>query len=186
MVLDAEPGAGSMGTMTEAAETILLRHLLESPEAAIPDAARDAARIFLLDGLAVGVAGMAHAARAGLLAAARGWGAGEEARLWGDGVLLPASQAAFINAFQAHALEFDAIHEAAVVHAMTPTVSAALAEAERLSGLGQPVSGARFMAAVILGLDLACTIGAAARGPMRFFRPATAGMFGAFGAVARV
>jgi 2-methylcitrate dehydratase PrpD len=42
------------------------------------------------------------------------------------------------------------------------------------------------MAAVILGLDLACTIGAAARGPMRFFRPATAGMFGAYGAVARL
>ena len=186
MVLDAEPGAGSMGAMTEAAETILLRHFLETPEAAIPDAVRDAARIFLLDGLAVGVAGMAHAARAGLLAAARGWGAGEEARLWGDGALLPASQAAFINAFQAHALEFDAIHEAAVVHAMTPTLAAAWAEAEKQSRQGQPVSGARFMAAVILGLDLACTIGAAARGPMRFFRPATAGMFGAYGAVARL
>ncbi|MFM7611899.1 MAG: MmgE/PrpD family protein [Alphaproteobacteria bacterium] len=172
--------------MTDSAETILLRHVLQTPEAAIPEAARDAARIFLLDGLAVGVAGMAHTARAGLLAAARGWGAGEEARLWGDGVKLPASQAAFMNAFQAHALEFDAIHEAAVVHAMTPTVSAALAEAERQSGLGQMVSGARFMAAVILGLDLACTIGAAARGPMRFFRPATAGMFGAYGAVARL
>lgn len=186
MVLDAKRRTGSMGGMTDTAETILLRHVLATPEAAIPESARDAARIFLLDGLAVGVAGMAHAARPGLLAAARGWGAGAEARLWGDGTALPASQAAFMNAFQAHALEFDAIHEAAVVHAMTPTVSAALAEAERLSGLGQPVSGARFMAAVILGLDLACTIGAAARGPMRFFRPATAGMFGAYGAVARL
>ena len=172
--------------MTETAETILLRHLLETPEVAIPEAAHAAARVFLLDGLAVGVAGMAHAARPGLLAAARGWGMGEEARLWGEGALLPASQAAFMNAFQAHALEFDAIHEAAVVHAMTPTVSAALAEAERQSHQGKPVSGARFMAAVILGLDLACTIGAAARGPMRFFRPATAGMFGAYGAVARL
>jgi aconitate decarboxylase len=186
MVLDATARTGSMGAMTETAETILLRHVLETPEAAIPEAARDAARIFLLDGLAVGVAGMAHAARAGLLAAARSWGAGEESRLWGDGALLPASQAAFMNAFQAHALEFDAIHEAAVVHAMTPTLSAAMAEAERQSGQGKPVSGARFMAAVILGLDLACTIGAAARGPMRFFRPATAGMFGAYGAVARL
>ncbi|MBM3586895.1 MAG: MmgE/PrpD family protein [Alphaproteobacteria bacterium] len=186
MVLDGTRRTGSMGGMTDSAETILLGHVLVTPEAAIPEAAWDAARIFLLDGLAVGVAGMAHAARASLLAAARGWGAGEEARLWGDGALLPASQAAFVNAFQAHALEFDAIHEAAVVHAMTPTVSAALAEAERQSGLGQTVSGARFMAAVILGLDLACTIGAAARGPMRFFRPATAGMFGAYGAVARL
>jgi 2-methylcitrate dehydratase PrpD len=186
MVLDAKPRTGSMEGMTDTAETILLRHLLETLEAAIPEAARDAARIFLLDGLAVGVAGMAHAARPGLLAAARGWGAGEEASLWGDGALLPASQAAFMNAFQAHALEFDAIHEAAVVHAMTPTLSAALAEAERQSRQGKPVPGARFMAAVILGLDLACTIGAAARGPMRFFRPATAGMFGAFGAVVRL
>lgn len=186
MVLDAKQRTGSMGGMTDIAETILLRHLLETPDSVIPETARDAARVFLLDGLAVGVAGMAHAARPGLLAAARGWGAGAEARLWGDGAALPASQAAFMNAFQAHALEFDAIHEAAVVHAMTPTVSAALAEAERLAGLGQPVSGARFMAAVILGLDLACTIGAAARGPMRFFRPATAGMFGAYGAVARL
>ncbi|MCA3426782.1 MAG: MmgE/PrpD family protein, partial [Roseomonas sp.] len=98
--------------MTDTAETILLRHLLETPEAAIPEPAREAARIFLLDGLAVGVAGMAHAARPGLLAAARGWGEGEEARLLGDGAKLPASQAAFMNAFQAHALEFDAIHEA--------------------------------------------------------------------------
>ena len=145
MALDGMHNAGSMGGMTDTAETILLRHVLATPEAAIPESARDAARIFLLDGLAVGVAGMAHAARAGLLAAARGWGAGAEARLWGDGAALPASQAAFMNAFQAHALEFDAIHEAAVVHAMTPTVSAALAEAERLSGLGQPISGARFM-----------------------------------------
>ena len=186
MVLDAKPRTGSMEGMTDTAETILLRHLLETLEAAIPEAAHAAARVFLLDGLAVGVAGMAHAARPGLLAAARRWGAGEEARLWGDGALLPASQAAFMNAFQAHALEFDAIHEAAVVHAMTPTLSAALAEAERQSRQGKPVSGARFMAAVILGLDLACTIGAAARGPMRFFRPATAGMFGAYGAVARL
>ncbi|MFM7421560.1 MAG: MmgE/PrpD family protein, partial [Alphaproteobacteria bacterium] len=137
MVLDGIQRTGSMGGMTDSAETILLRHVLQTPEAAIPEAARDAARIFLLDGLAVGVAGMAHTARAGLLAAARGWGAGEEARLWGDGVKLPASQAAFMNAFQAHALEFDAIHEAAVVHAMTPTVSAALAEAERQTHHGR-------------------------------------------------
>ena len=103
MVLDAKRRTGSMGGMTDTAEAILLRHVLETPDSAIPEAAQDAARVFLLDGLAVGVAGMAHSARAGLLAAARGWGVGEEARLWGDGALLPASQAAFMNAFQAHA-----------------------------------------------------------------------------------
>ncbi|WP_291295396.1 MmgE/PrpD family protein [Elioraea sp.] len=164
------------------AEAALLRHVLETPEAAIPAAARAAARVFMLDTLAVGVAGTAHDDQPGVLAAARCWGEGTAAAVWGDTVRLPAAQAAFVNAFQAHALEFDAIHEAAIVHAVTPTLAAALAEAERLGG----VSGTRLVSAVVFGLDLACTIGAAARGPMRFFRPATAGMFGAYGAVARL
>jgi 2-methylcitrate dehydratase PrpD len=164
------------------AEAALLWHVLETPEAAIPASARAAARVFILDTLSVGVAGTAHDDQPGLIAAARAWGEGSAAAVWGEAVRLPASQAAFVNAFQAHALEFDAIHEAAVVHAVTPTLAAALAETERVGG----VSGARLVSAVVFGLELACTIGAAARGPMRFFRPATAGMFGAFGAVARL
>lgn len=164
------------------AERALLRHVLETPEAAIPPAAREAARVFVLDTLAVGIAGTAHGDQPGIVAAASRWGTGTEASVWGETVRLPAAQAAFVNAFQAHALEFDAIHEAAVVHAMTPTLAAALAEAERQ----EAVSGARLVSAVVFGLDLACTTGAASRGTMRFFRPATAGMFGAYGAVARL
>lgn len=164
------------------AERALLRHVLETPDGAIPAAAREAARVFMLDTLAVGIAGTAREDQPGIIAAASRWGAGAEATVWGEGARLPAPQAAFVNAFQAHALEFDAIHEPAVVHAVTPTLGAALAEAERQGG----VSGARLVAAVVFGLELACTIGAAARGPMRFFRPATAGMFGAYGAVARL
>lgn len=164
------------------AERALLRHVLETPDEAIPAAARDAARVFILDTLAVGIAGTAHEDQPGIIAAASGWGAGSGATAWGEDTRLPAAQAAFVNAFQAHSLEFDAIHEPAVVHAMTPTLAAALAEAERQHG----VSGARLVAAVVFGLELACTIGAASRGPMRFFRPATAGMFGAYGAVARL
>ncbi len=164
------------------AEAALLRHVLETPSEAIPPSARAAARVFMLDTLAVGIAGTAHEDQPGMLEASRRWGEGVVAAVWGETVRLPAAQAAFMNAFQAHALEFDAIHEAAVVHAVTPTLAAALAEAESLGG----VTGARLVSAVVFGLDLACTIGAAARGPMRFFRPATAGMFGAYGAVARL
>jgi 2-methylcitrate dehydratase PrpD len=172
--------------MTSTPETRLLRHVLDTPAGTIPAAALAAARRFAFDTLAVGLAGTAHPAQPGILAAAARWGAGEEASVWGDAARLPAPQAAFANAFQAHALEFDAIHEPAVVHAMTPTLAAALAEAERQAGAGRPVDGARFLAALVFGLDLGCTIGAAARGPMRFFRPATAGMFAAFGAAARL
>jgi 2-methylcitrate dehydratase PrpD len=163
-------------------EAALLRHVLHTPDAAVPASAREAARVFILDTLAVGIAGTAHDDQPGLIAASRRWGEGAAAAVWGEAVRLPAAQAAFVNAFQAHALEFDAIHEAAVVHAVTPTLAAALAEAERQGG----VTGAGLVSAVVFGLELACTIGAAARGPMRFFRPATAGMFGAYGAVARL
>ncbi len=172
--------------MTDTPETILLRHVLETPAGAIPAEARAAARRFMADTLAVGLAGTAHPAQPGLLAAASRWGAGDEAGVWGKAIRLPAGAAAFANAFAAHSLEFDAIHEGAVAHAMTPTLAAALAEAERQAGQGRPVDGAALVEAVVLGLDLACGIGAAARGKMRFFRPATAGMFGAFGAVARL
>ncbi|WP_198378386.1 MmgE/PrpD family protein [Neoroseomonas rubea] len=172
--------------MQKSPEAILLRHVLETPDGAMPDDALAAARRFVFDTLAVGVAGTAHPAQPGIIAAARRWGNGAEASVWGEDIRLPAPQAAFVNAFQAHALEFDSIHEAAVVHAMTPTLAAALAEAERQSALGHPVGGGRFVAAIVAGIELACVIGAAARGPMRFFRPATAGMFGAYGAVARL
>ncbi|MBP0463144.1 MmgE/PrpD family protein [Roseomonas sp. PWR1] len=172
--------------MRNTPEALLLRHVLETPEGAIPGEARAAACRFAFDALAVGVAGTAHPAQPGVIAAARRWGSGAEASVWGEDLRLPAPQAAFVNAFQAHALEFDAIHEGAVVHAMTPTLSAAVAEAERQGALGRPVPGARFVAAIVAGIELACVIGAAARGPMRFFRPATAGMFGAYGAVARL
>lgn len=168
--------------MTPDAERALLRHALETPDDAIPPAARAAARVFVLDTLAVGVAGTGHEKQPAIVAAASRWGTGAEATVWGQGTRLPAAQAAFVNAFQAHALEFDAIHEAAVVHAMTPTLAAAFAEAERQGTVG----GFRFVSAVVFGLELACTVGAASRGTMRFFRPATAGMFGAYGAVARL
>jgi 2-methylcitrate dehydratase PrpD len=168
--------------MDSDAEARLIGHLTGTPDAAIPATALAAARRFVFDTLAVGLAGTAHPAQPGMIAAARRWGGGAEASVWGEAIALPAPQAAFVNAFQAHAMEFDAIHEAAVVHAMTPVLAAALAEAERTGG----VDGMRFLGAIVLGLDLACTIGAAARGAMRFFRPATAGMFGAYGAVARL
>jgi aconitate decarboxylase len=96
--------------MTETPETILLRHVLQTPAAAIPPDARAAARRFMADALAVGLAGTAHPGQPGLLAAVASWGAGEEAGVWGEAIRLPAGAAAFANAFAAHSLEFDAIH----------------------------------------------------------------------------
>jgi len=111
----------------------------------------------------------------------RGWGDGDEARLLGSGTA-PAPSAAFFSGFAIHCLEWDAVHEPAVVHAMSVVTAALLAAWDRAGG-NDPEE---FLAALAIGVDIASGLGLSATGPMRFFRPATAGMIGAALAVARL
>ena len=144
------------------------------------------AKTFLLDTLGVGIAGSSGAAVAELLATVRGWGAGDEATVWVTGERVSAQAAAMVNAYQIHCLEYDCVHEGAVVHPMATVLSTMLAYAERRSARGTPVSGADFLMAMVLGVDIAAYLGMAATGPVRFFRPATAGGLGATAAIARL
>jgi 2-methylcitrate dehydratase PrpD len=117
-----------------------------------------------------------------VLAAARGWGAvGPVPVLGRVGVTLPAAGAAFVNGFQIHCLEWDAVHEPAVVHAMS-VVTAAVHAAAHARGVAAEAA----LQAVVAGVELACLLGVAARSPLRFFRPATAGVMGAALGVARL
>lgn len=143
-------------------------------------------RTFLLDSIGVGVAGSRGDAIDALIAAVGAWGAGEEATVWVTGERLPAQLAAVVNAYQIHCLEYDCVHEAAVLHPMATMLSALLAYAERRSAQGRPVSGRDFLVALAVGVDVACLLGVAATGPIRWFRPATAGGFGAAAALARL
>ncbi len=160
----------------------LVDHALGLRWANIPAPARAAAITFLHDTLCVGAAGR-HAAHAdAVLAMAQGWGAGGEASVLGrPGVRLPAASAAFVNAFQIHGQEYDCVHEPAVLHPMATVLAALLAEVER----GAPVDGATLLTAIVAGVDVAVTLGVAA-GPLGFFRPATAGIFGSVAAIASV
>ncbi|NBC36020.1 MmgE/PrpD family protein [Novosphingobium sp. FSY-8] len=161
----------------------LVDHALNLRWDNLPQAVRDKAAIFLHDSLAVGVAGANAAHADGVLAMAQGWGAGDTAGVLGrPGVRLPAPSAAFVNGFQIHGQEFDCVHEPAVLHPMATVLSAVLAEAER----GDPVSGTEFLTAIVAGVDVAVTLGLAAPGPLKFFRPATAGIFGCVAAIARL
>jgi 2-methylcitrate dehydratase PrpD len=102
--------------------------------------------------------------------------------VWGRCARLAAPAAAFMNAWQMHNQEFDCLHEGAVVHAMASVLPAALAAAEMRGG----ISGAELIAAVAVGADIAAGLGLASRAGFRFFRPATAGGFGAVAAAGRV
>ncbi len=152
----------------------------ETTYADLPPQAVHASRTFLLDSLAVGVAGRQGPWRDALLTVAESWGSGEQARVLGSSARLPASAAAWLNAYQIHCLEFDCVHEAAVAHVMTPVLAALLAECEQAA----PVDGQRFLLALTLGVEAAAVLGLAADAPLTFFRPATVGVFGAALAVA--
>ena len=162
---------------------VLVDHALTFPWSQMPQAARTAAATFLHDTLCVGVAGARAAHAEDILAAARSWGHGGDGLVLGrPGVRLPAVQAAFVNAFQMHGQEFDCVHEPAVLHPMATLGAALMAECGR-SG---PYTGAQVLAAIVAGADVSVGLGVAATTPLKFFRPATSGLFGAIAGVARL
>ena len=151
-----------------------------APHVLPPQVRADAERL-LADTLAVGAAGAASPEALKLRSAIHNWGTGIESRLF-SGSRSTAQNAAFFNGFAIHCLEWDAVHEPAVVHALSVVTAALLASSDRLGGTDPDT----FLTAVAVGVDIASGLGLSATGPMRFFRPATAGVIGAALAVARL
>ncbi len=146
-----------------------------------PDAIAQA-KTFILDTFGVGISGSTAAGAAELMAAARLWGKGAEAVVWGRAGRVPAGIAALLNGYQVHCQEFDCLCEPAVLHPMAAVLSAAMAMAERRGG----VTGKDLILAAAVGVDVACYLGVASQQALRFFRPATAGGFGAAAATAKL
>lgn len=168
--------------MTDDGISFFADHVLRTHYHDLPVVAVRATKTFVLDGLGVGVAGSSGPWIDGLIESASAQGRSDDARVWVSGDRLPASATAMINAYQMHNSEFDCVHEAAVVHAMTLPLAAAMAEAER-SG---EVDGKALIEAIVLGVDVAAHLGVASKAKLRFFRPATAGAFGAAAALGKL
>ena len=150
----------------------------------IDAAARAAAKTFLHDTLCVGAAGARAPLAENVLAAARRWGEGSACGVLGrPDVRLSQPSAAFVNAFQIHAQEFDCVHEPAVVHPMATVGAVILSEADRAASEGKPVTGEGLLTALVAGVEVAASLGLAASTPLKFFRPATAGVFGCIAAL---
>jgi len=160
----------------------LARHAAETKYSALPAHTVRSAQRFILDSLGVAMAGRRAAFRDQLVVCAQGFGQSSEARVWVTGERLPAAHAAMVNAYQIHSQEFDCVHEAAVVHPMAVILAALLAHAERQAD----VSGRDLLLAVVLAVDVAASLGMAARSAIKFFRPAQCGALGAVAALTRL
>ena len=169
--------------MSSAVEAFVAHARATTTWESLPDAARAAVKTFLLDTLGVGVAGAGAAITQPVRAAVRSWAGEGHVHVWGQGgwATTP-SNAAFVNGFQIHCQEFDCVHEPAVVHPLATILAALMAEAEAQGG----VSGAELGAALAVAVDMAAGLGVAVKSPIRFFRPANAGIFGATLGVAKL
>lgn len=166
-----------MDAITSFTDHVVVRSYKDlSPEAI------SAAKTFLLDALGVGISGVHGQWANELSEIISGWGQSSESRVLGRSARYPCVTAALANAFQIHNSEFDCVHEGAVVHPMASILGASLAVVDREGG----VSGKDLIEAIVLGADVSCGIGTASNSSLRFFRPGTAGGFGATAAIAKL
>jgi 2-methylcitrate dehydratase PrpD len=87
------------------------------------------------------------------------WGGAPQGTILRFGDKLPAPNAAQVNATMAHSLDFDDVHEDAIMHPGVVAIPTALAVSEYVGG----VSGREFIATVAVGTDFICRLGLATR-----------------------
>lgn len=140
------------------------------------------AKTFILDSLGVGLSGSRVPLVKDLEAVAQEWGAGDAARIWGSAQRVPASTAAFINSYQIHNQEWDCVHEPALVHPMAVILGTLVAWCDARGG----VRGSQLIEGCSVAVDIATSLGRAAKNKLRFFRPAMCGALGATAGIARI
>ena len=140
------------------------------------------AKVFILDTFGVGIAGSSAFGADKVHQLGKSNGPLEEATCWGQKERLAAGMAALVNGYQIHCQEYDCVHEGAVLHPLATTLPAVMAYAEKSGG----ISGKDLITAVAVGVNISAGLGIASKSAMTFFRPATAGGFGATAAVGRL
>lgn len=155
----------------------LARYVIESRFEDIPAAARREALRSLLNWTGCAVGGCRHPTIESALAALTEFSGPKQASVLGRGERLDILHAALMNGMSSHVFDFDDTHLKTIIHPSGPVASAILALAER-----RPVSGAEFLHAFILGVEVECRIGNAvypAHYDIGWHITGTAGVFGA-------
>ena len=109
----------------------------------------------VLDLLGVALGGFSEAGPKELRELVMGWGGRQESSVIGTALKVPAPNAAHVNATMVHALDYDDVHESAVMHPGVITIPTAVAVAELVGSL----SGKDLMTAVAIGTDMMCRLG---------------------------
>ncbi len=161
----------------------LARFVVRSNFDDIPSAVRHEATRSLVNWLGCALGGSRHEAVSIALAALAPFSGPPQASVLGRCERLDCLHAALVNGMSAHVLDFDDTHLRTLLHPSVPVASSLLALAER-----RPLTGADFLHAFILGVEVECRIANAIyfAHNVNWYITGTAGVFGAAAAVGRV
>lgn len=151
---------------------------------AIPHAVRHEAARSLLNWLGCAVGASRHETVERAIQALAPFSGPPQATVLGRAERLDVMHAALMNGITSHTFDFDDTHLKTVIHPSGPVASAILALAEH-----RPVSGAEFLHAFILGVEVECRIGNAVYPEhynVGWHITGTAGVFGAAAAAGRL
>ena len=150
----------------------------------VPQKVRHEAARSILNWLGCAIGGSRHDTIERALAALAPFSGPPQATVLGRKDRLDVMYAALMNGITSHTFDFDDTHLKTVIHPSGPVASAILALAER-----QPVSGADFLHAFILGVEVECRIGNSVypeHYDVGWHITGTAGVFGAAAAAGKL
>lgn len=162
----------------------LAQYIVSSRPSDIPDSPRHEAARAVLNWVGCALGGSRHETVNRALAALAPFSGSGQATILGRKERLDIMRAALMNGSASHVLDFDDTHLATIIHPAGPVASAILALAER-----RPVTGADFLHAFILGVEVECRIGRSVY-PSHYDAgwhiTGTAGIFGAAAAAGKL
>lgn len=162
----------------------LAHYVVQSRFADIPEAVRQEAIRSILNWTGCAVGGCRHPTLDRALAALGEFSGPREASVLGRGERLDILHAALMNGMSSHVFDFDDTHLKTIIHPSGPVAPVLLALVER-----KAVSGAEFLHAFILGVEVECRIGNAvypAHYDVGWHITGTAGVFGAAAAAGKL
>jgi 2-methylcitrate dehydratase PrpD len=120
----------------------------------LPPEVIEATKKEILDLFGVALGGMYQPGATHVCELVKEWGGKEESSIIGCRQRVPAPNAAQANATMAHTLDFDDVHEAAVMHPGIASIPVVMAVGEAQGNL----SGKEFITCTALGVDMMCRL----------------------------
>jgi 2-methylcitrate dehydratase PrpD len=133
---------------------LFAKNIIDINYEALPREAVEVTKKQVLDLFGVALAGFTAPGIQELLGIVKEWGGKKESNIILCKQKVPAPMAAQVNATMAHALDYDDVHDAAVLHPGVAIIPACMAMAETIG----KVSGREFITAVVLGVDMICRL----------------------------